>query len=161
MSAEKLKICLAASEFTPLAKTGGLADVAAALSEYLDGAGHDIRALIPLYSSIDTSKLDLQPVDFMQDLVMQCGQHRIPWSVDTAVLPGKSLRIYLLRCPALYDREEIYTSAQDEHLRFLVLTRAAIEMCQHMGFAPDIFHGTTRSAGMSIASAIPTVRASR
>jgi starch synthase len=140
MADEPLKICLAASEFTPLAKTGGLADVAAALSEYLDGQGHDVRALLPFYSSIDTSGLDIHPVEFMQDLVMECGSHRIRWSVDTAQLKDKSLRIYLLRCPQLYDRGGIYTSGADEHLRFLVLTRAAIEMCQHMGFAPDIFH---------------------
>jgi starch synthase len=40
----------------------------------------------------------------------------------------------------LYNRPGIYTSGADEHLRFILLSRAAIEMCQHMGFAPDIFH---------------------
>ena len=140
MANPPLKICLTASEFTPLAKTGGLADVASALSAYLDGQGHDVRALIPFYASIDTTGLDIQPVEFMQDLVMECGPHRIRWSVDTAELKDQSMRIYLLRCPALYDRPEIYTSEGDEHLRFILLTRAAIEMCQHMGFAPDIFH---------------------
>ena len=28
----------------------------------------------------------------------------------------------------------------DEHFRFVLLSRVAIEMCQRMGFAPDIFH---------------------
>ncbi|HKJ17222.1 MAG TPA: glycogen synthase GlgA [Xanthomonadales bacterium] len=140
MAAKPLKIFLTASEFAPLAKTGGLADVASALSENLDGQGHDIRVLLPFYSSIDTSELDIQPVEFMQDLVMQCGPHQIRWSVDTAQLKDKALKIYLLRCPALFNREGIYTSGADEHLRFIMLTRASIEMCQQMGFAPDIFH---------------------
>ena len=39
-----LNICLASAEVTPLAKTGGLADVSAALSAYLHTAGHDVRA---------------------------------------------------------------------------------------------------------------------
>ena len=48
--------------------------------------------------------------------------------------------IYLVHCPALYNRPGIYTAGADEHLRFLLLTRAAIETCQRMGFAPQIFH---------------------
>ena len=140
MASEALKICLVTAEFTPLAKTGGLADVAAALSAYLGDQEHDVRVLMPFYSSIDTSELDVQPVEFMQDLEMECGSHRVRWSVDTLLVKNKSLRIYLLRCPQLYDREGIYSTAADEHLRFLVLARGAIEMCQHMAFAPDIFH---------------------
>ena len=64
----KLNICLASSELSPLAKSGGLADVSSALSVYLDGKGHDIRVLIPFYSSIDTSGLKIVPVDGLQDL---------------------------------------------------------------------------------------------
>ncbi|MDX1556062.1 MAG: glycogen synthase, partial [Xanthomonadales bacterium] len=140
MADAPLKICLASSEFTPLAKTGGLADVTAALSSYLHAQGHDIRVMLPFYQSIDTSGLDIHPVEYMQNLEMRVGPHNIQWSVDAAKLPGKTLEIYLLRCPALYDRSGIYAPGPDEHIRFLFLTRAAIEMCQHMGFAPDIFH---------------------
>jgi starch synthase len=140
MNQQALKICLASSELTPLAKTGGLADVVTALSGYLDSAGHDIRVLLPAYSSIDTSEMQITPVDFLQGLKMQLGPHQVSFSIDSATVPGKPLKIYLLRCPDLYDRPGIYTSGGDEHLRFIMLSRAAIEMCQHMAFAPDIFH---------------------
>jgi len=140
MPDEPLKICLASSELAPLAKTGGLADVISALSVFLHGKGHDIRVLIPLYSSIDTSAMEITPVEFLQDLPMRIGPHELRYSIDTAALPGSALNIYLLRCPELYDRPGLYTSGQDEHLRFILLSRAAIEMCQNMGFAPDIFH---------------------
>ncbi|HJQ61252.1 MAG TPA: glycogen/starch synthase, partial [Burkholderiales bacterium] len=56
-----LNICLATSEITPLAKTGGLADVCGALSAFLHGNGHDVRVLMPRYSSIDTSELEIVP----------------------------------------------------------------------------------------------------
>ncbi|MEX0708767.1 MAG: glycogen synthase GlgA [Woeseia sp.] len=135
-----LKICLASAEVTPLAKTGGLADVAAALSAYLHQAGHDVRVLMPYYSSIDTSGLEIQPVDFLQRLPMRIAHREGHFSIDRTTLPGTDLPIYLLRCPELYDRPGIYTTDDDEHLRFILLSRAAIEMCQHMGFAPDIFH---------------------
>jgi len=140
MPQEPLKICLATSELTPLAKTGGLADVASALSGFLGSKGHDIRVLLPFYSSIDTSALDITQVQYMQNLPIQIGKHHFHYSIDTARLPGTELAIYLLRCPYLYNRPGIYTSGGDEHLRFILLSRAAIEMCQHMGFAPDIFH---------------------
>jgi len=125
---------------TPLAKTGGLADVAAALSLYFDAQGHDIRALMPLHSAIDTSGLDITPVHFLQDRHLWLGNHHYRYSIDTATLPGSALKIYLLRCPELYDRPGVYTGGPDEHLRFIALSRAAIEMCQAMAFAPDIFH---------------------
>ena len=140
MPQEPLKICLVSSELTPLAKTGGLADVASALSGFLDHEGHDIRVLIPFYSSINTSDLEITPVRYMQNLPIQLGSHQLHYSIDTVTLPGTELAIYLLRCPQLYNRSGIYTSGADEHLRFILLSRAAIEMCQHMGFAPDIFH---------------------
>lgn len=135
-----MKICLASSELVPLAKTGGLADVAAALAEFLDSHGHDIRVLIPFYSSMDVSGMQVTPVSFLQNLPMRLGPHQFRFSIDALVLPGKSLTVYLLRCPELYNRPGIYTSDGDEHLRFILLSRAAIEMCQHMAFAPDIFH---------------------
>ncbi|MDH3532108.1 MAG: glycogen synthase, partial [Gammaproteobacteria bacterium] len=61
-------------------------------------------------------------------------------SIDTTTLANSTLSIYLLRCPALYDRAGIYTDDDDEHLRFILLTRAAIELCQQLRFAAHIFH---------------------
>jgi starch synthase len=140
MFEKPLKICLVSSEFTPLAKTGGLADVTAALSAFLNNKGHDIRVLIPFYSTIDTTSLVITPEPSLQNLAIQIGNHYLNYSIDSAVLPNTSQKIFLLRCAELYDRPGIYTAESDEHLRFIFLSQVAIEMCQHMGFAPDIFH---------------------
>lgn len=137
---KKLKICLATSEFAPLAKTGGLADVSAALSAYLHGADHDVRVLMPLYKTLKSDNLLIKPVAKLQDLTVSIGPWDVEYSIDQAVLPKSGMPIFLLRCPVLFDRDELYGSAADEHLRFILLSRAAIEMCQHMQFAPDIFH---------------------
>ena len=139
-SHDKLKICLATSELTPLAKSGGLADVSAALSAYLHGAGHDIRVLMPFHSSIKRVGLQIEPVAGLQDLTISMGPWDVVYSIDRTTLPANGLPVYLLRCPSLYERDTLYTDADDEHLRFILLSRGAIEMCQHMGFAPDIFH---------------------
>lgn len=136
----KLNICLASSELTPLAKTGGLADVNAALSAYLHEAGHDIRVLIPFYSSIRRDGLKIESVPGLQNLPITIGQSDFMYSIDVTTLPGGKLPIYLLRCPALFDRPDLYSESSDEHVRFIFLSRVAIEMCQRMQFAPDIFH---------------------
>jgi starch synthase len=135
-----LRICFVASEVAPLAKTGGLADVAGALPRYLHSKHHDVRLIMPLYSRIDTRALEMHPVQFLQQVPLALGSHVFEFSVYTTQLPGSSLMIYLVHCPALDDRPGIYTGGVDEHLRFLLLTRAAIETCQRMGFAPHIFH---------------------
>jgi starch synthase len=134
-----MRIVLASSELSPLAKAGGLADVCSALACYLHDQGHDVRVLLPFYSAIDTFELEVIPVSGLQNLSLSTGGHEFYYSVDSTLLPGTSMTVYLLRCPELFQRADMY-SGPDEHLRFILLSRAAIEMCQHLAFAPDIFY---------------------
>jgi starch synthase len=138
-SRKKLKICLASAEVAPLAKTGGLADVAAALTAYLHRAGHDVRLLMPRYARLESQGLAIKPVPKLQNLAMRIGPWDVSYSIDRTTLPGADVPVYLLRCPELYGREGIYTQDDDEHLRFILLSRSAIELCQRLRFAPDIF----------------------
>jgi starch synthase len=135
-----LNICLISSEVTPLSKTGGLADVSGSLAKYLHGVGHDVRVFTPLYAQIDRSKLNLRAVEFLQDVALELGPHRYRYSVFAGPLPGSTTTVYLIDCPALYSRATLYTTDVDEHLRFLMLTRAAFECCQRMSWSPDILH---------------------
>jgi starch synthase len=48
--------------------------------------------------------------------------------------------VYFIDCPALYDRPQLYTFDPDEHRRFLLFTRAVLEGCRRLAWAPDIFH---------------------
>jgi starch synthase len=135
-----LNIGLIASEIAPLAKTGGLADVTNALAKYLHRTGHDVRPFLPLYSTIDTASLRTAPVDFLRDVPLEIGPHRYRYSVLSGHLPGSRAPVYLIDCPVLYGRGSIYTADADEHLRFLALTRAALECCQRMRWSPHILH---------------------
>ena len=135
-----LRICFIASELYPLAKTGGLADVAAALPRYLHQQGHDVRVFMPLYSSIGMAALNAKPVHNIQNVELRLGAHTYWFSVMETRAPGSPVPVFLVHCPATYDRPAIYTTNPDEHLRFLVLQRAALESCQRFAFAPDIVH---------------------
>lgn len=134
------RVLFATAEYTPLAKTGGLADVSTALTRYLHRTGHDVRVFVPLYRRIAEQKLPRWPVEFLQNLPMTIGGRELRWSISTGPAPGSDLMLYYVDCPELYDRPGIYTQDADEHVRFLLLTRAALEASQRMGFAPDVFH---------------------
>jgi starch synthase len=143
----KLKICLVTAELAPFAKTGGLADVSGALSAYLHDEGHDVRVLMPLYSTLKSEGLVIQPVPGLQNLTVDIGPWEVEYSIDCATLDN-GMPLFLLRCPALYQRDSLYTQNDDEHLRFTLLARAAFEMCQRMQFAPDIMHCHDWHAGL-------------
>lgn len=135
-----LKVCLIASEIAPFSKTGGLADVSAALTKYLHAAGHEVRLFTPLYSAIDRAHLRAHPAAHLKDVPLALGTHRYRYSACTAELAHASAGIHFIDCPALYARDSIYTADPDEHLRFIALTRAALECCQRLGFSPHIVH---------------------
>jgi len=135
-----MRICFVASEVAPLAKTGGLADVAGALPRHLHDQGHDVRVIMPLYSSIGTAALEMVPIEGAQNVELRLGAHLYRYSLFETRLPGSAVPLYLVHCPAVYDRSTLYTIGPDEHLRFLVLQRAALDGCQRLKFAPDIVH---------------------
>ncbi|MGC3981670.1 MAG: glycogen synthase [Steroidobacteraceae bacterium] len=135
-----MKIAFVASEITPFAKTGGLADVAAALPHALHQLGHDLRVFMPLYASVRNGPFGLQPVPSIQNVPVQLGAYSYQFSLFSTVLPGSTLPIYLIDCPAAFSRSALYTADADEHRRFLLLQRAALESLQRMQFAPDILH---------------------
>ncbi len=124
----------------PYAKTGGLADVAAALLQELKRLGHDVRAFMPLYASVRSAHPELQPVLGLQNVGLSIGASHYSFSIRTASFPNTDIAMYFIDCPPLYDRPTLYTESGDEHRRFLLFTRAAIESCQRLNFVPDIFH---------------------
>ncbi|MCU0758776.1 MAG: glycogen synthase GlgA [Steroidobacteraceae bacterium] len=136
----RLSICMLASEATPFAKTGGLADVAGALTKQLHAAGHDVRLVMPLYAQVDRAAHGIAPVEGFADLPLEFGPHRLRWSLHAATLPRSGARAWFIDVPALYARGTLYTDEADEHLRFIALTRAALELCQRWAWAPQVLH---------------------
>ena len=137
---ERLNVCFVSSELAPLAKTGGLADVASALTAFLHREDHEVSALLPRYRGVEEAVLDLQPIPELEGLRYRAGAHAFEYSIDRATLPDSGMPIHLVNCPRLYHRDSLYTQDADEHLRFVVLSRAALEMCQRLGFSPDVMH---------------------
>jgi len=85
-------------------------------------------------------KLGAQSLQALQDFDVQLGPHQYTFSVLTTHLPGSAAPVYLLDCPALFNRASLYTTDADEHLRFLAFTRAAFTLCQRLQWSPQVMH---------------------
>ena len=135
-----LSLCMLTSEMMPFAKTGGLADVAGALAPELAQRGADVRPFMPLYRSVRQGSWEFLPVAAVQSVELVLGARRYRFSLMSSPIPGTRVTAYFVDCPALFDRPTLYTNDPDEYVRFLVFTRAVIESCQRLQFAPDVFH---------------------
>jgi len=136
----KYGVCLVTAELAPLAKAGGLGDVVAALTKLLHRDGHRVLPFLPLYAELDRRSVAVEPVPGLSGLELAFGPHRYTYSVLRGRRDGGLPDVMLVDCPPLFDRPGLYGSADDEHLRFLLLARAALETCRRLDFAPDIVH---------------------
>jgi len=99
-----------------------------------------VRVYLPLYRRVREIGLTLTPDPILRDVPIQIGRRTFHYSILTTPVADSELEVGLVDCPALYDRPGVYTQDDDEHVRFLLLTRAAIESSQRTKWAPDILH---------------------
>ena len=104
-----------------------------------------MRLFVPFYAQIRRDRIEATRVESLQGLRIVIGSHEYLVDVWRTRLPatptaGSSTNVYLIESDALYARPSLYTSDPDEHRRFLVLTRAALECCRRMNFRPHIVH---------------------
>ncbi len=134
-----VRIAFLSSEVAPFAKSGGLADVAFSLPKALSKLGHEARVFMPLYARIDRDRYGLRSLG-PGPIEIRLRGHTVPFALLPAELPGTGAPVYFVDCPRFYGRPSLYTNDADEPLRFLYFSRAVFEICQRLGFSPDILH---------------------
>lgn len=141
-----LRILIASSECAPFAKTGGLADVAAALAKALWARGHDVRLFVPYYRRIDASGIETTDGLPPFELKFPGGTYKaetrkalMPLSEGGGTNKGP-LPVEFVNIPDLFDRDELYTDDEDEPIRWAAFSRSVLEACQLSGWAPDVIH---------------------
>jgi starch synthase len=149
-----MKLLFASSEIFPLAKTGGLADVAGALPIALHRAKLDIRMLMPAYRGV-AEQAKARPIANLGD----------PFGLGDTILleghlPKHNLPLWLIDNPSLFDREGgPYQDTDgidwpDNDLRFGLLSWAAARLSQAnspVGWVPDILHTHDWQTGLASA----------
>ncbi|MEM6295610.1 MAG: glycogen synthase GlgA [Myxococcota bacterium] len=147
-----MRILQVTSEAVPLAKTGGLADVASGLSRALVAAGDDVRLLMPAYPGC------IEAADATVKFELGDPLGTGPARLLEGRLPGTSVPVWLLSAPALFDRaggpyvDESGRDHADNPLRFGLLGRVAATLSNAgaaLGWAPDVVHAHDWQAGLA------------
>jgi len=128
-----VKILMVASEATPFAKTGGLADVLGSLPAALVRLGDEVGVVMPKYRVAETS--GAEPVWLAMPL--RVGPRA--YAVDIHRLIHRGVQYFFVDCPPLFDRAEIYGDYPDNHIRFALLSQAALGIARHI-FRPLVLH---------------------
>lgn len=144
-----MKILFLASEVDPFAKTGGLADVAAALPKSLAALGHDVRIMMPLYGEVPREALGVRPTG--KRLSVSVGDRTLEGRLFDATLPApptagpkSRVPVYLIACEALFDREGLYQVNGKDHPdnleRFSFFSQTALRLLPQLDWQPEIVH---------------------
>ncbi len=130
---------MVSSESVPFSKSGGLADVVGALSTALASLGEDVRVLLPLYGSGESSSFTELPVTL--ELPLLGGEELVTFSETTL----NKVTYYFLRHPYFTARKGIYgdtsfTPYCDNLRRFALLNKAVLALCKALDWKPDVIH---------------------
>ena len=150
-----MRVLHVAAEVYPLVKTGGLADVVAALPPALAAAGADVRLLLPGLPPILDAVQSARPV---LDIGPAFGALRV--RLLLARMPGTALPVYLVDAPHLYRRGGgPYQAADgsewpDNIRRFALLGWVAAHLAADDAdpdWVPDVVHAHDWHAAMTCA----------
>jgi len=140
--AESYHVAFVTSEMGPYVKTGGLADISAALPKALVRLGHRVTVVLPRYAAIPFPPGESVgsvhvPVD---GLPRSAGFYRSR--------TADGVDVVFVEHPPFYDRPVLYGEYGDNRLRFAFLCRAAIEYLRSRGERPTLFHAHDWQTGL-------------
>ena len=127
-----MNILMVASEATPFAKTGGLADVIGALPATLAASGERVAVVLPAYRE---NVYASPPREAYHRLFIPLGAG---YAVQITQTTERGVDFFFVNCPPLFDRDGIYGHSDDD-LRFAVFSMAALGVARYL-FLPDIIH---------------------
>src|SRR3984885_3105259 len=135
-----MHIVFAASECVPYAKTGGVAEVVAALPKELVRQGHQVTVYVPLYRQVQ-KHLKERKIAIRSLTIPFSYYNRFVTVVNGGTPDG--VQIYFIDCPELFDREFLYETASGDYAdnaeRFGLFCRAVLDSTKILG-VPDVFH---------------------
>ncbi len=136
-----MRVLEVASEATPFAKTGGLADVAGALPEALGRLGCETTLVIPAYREALAKGLPIEPTDLSFEVPI--GTRRPVARILKCRLPDARGEVFLVANDDYYDRPGLYGSPEDypdNAERYIFFCRAALELAGRQATSFDIIH---------------------
>ncbi len=139
-----MNILFTASECVPFVKTGGLADVVGSLAPVLAKEGHDVRVMLPMYTTI--AQEWQSKMQFVLHFDVQLGWRRQYCGV--LMLKKDGVTYYFLDNKYYFGRPYIYGLGGDEYERYGFFCRAVLNALPLLEFHPDILHAHDWQSGM-------------
>jgi len=142
-----LKVLIVSVEVAPLAKVGGLADVAGALPKALRALGHDVRIAMPCYRMIEKN-----PDYPVRTVVKSLPVPINPMTTEEAIIRRTRLKdgtpVYLIGHKHYFteatESKKIYALEPEPYIFF---DRAIPLMLQELDWIPDVIHANDWHTG--------------
>ncbi len=129
-----MKIYYCSSEAYPFSKTGGLADVAAALPKTLLNHGHEIKVVIPFYAHNIDMLTDMEHLG-SSTFVMDNNSYK----ADYYRTYYNDVDYILVRNDDIFARRKFY-GYEDDPIRFTFFNYAILEFMAFSKFIPEVIH---------------------
>ncbi|HYK53364.1 MAG TPA: glycogen/starch synthase, partial [Candidatus Eremiobacteraceae bacterium] len=146
------RVLFVTSEMYPLAHTGGLGDVSAALPAALRELGADVRVVLPMYRSV------------RERAVKKGRPVAVPGTDDVSIVtartPDTDVPVLLVDSPTLFDRDgSLYVDESgadwpDNSIRFAMLSKVAsivASASSPIGWSPQLLHANDWQTGLAVA----------
>ncbi len=137
-----MRLVHATGELFPYIKTGGLADVAGAVTRALADYGHEVAAFLPGYRPV-LEHPELARAETLFSFGIDMGSDFLKGEILT-VKPRKNLTLYLVCRDEYFDRRYPYgrpdRDYEDNAERFIFFSKAVVEVLVRTAFKPDVVH---------------------
>lgn len=139
-----MHILFCASEVAPLAKVGGLADVAGSLPKALAEMGHTVTIVMPKYDVVDVKQFPMtKMLSQVRVAVGNTTEHCTVWKTT---LPDSTVSVYLIENPTYLSKGGVYFDntafvGSFREIQRFVFFCLAIRAVLHEGeMTPDLIH---------------------
>lgn len=141
-----MKVLFLAAEATPLAKVGGLADVAGELPPVLNEIGADVRLAIPFHAPIHALDLPLERIADVEIPHIHGSERAFLYQT-----PVRQHPIYLIDGDPIRAVEKIYSTPETDGHKFTFFSLAALKGMQALDWKPDLLHANDWHTAAAIA----------
>ncbi|HYQ87242.1 MAG TPA: glycogen/starch synthase [Bacteroidota bacterium] len=151
-----IDILYVASEADPFIKSGSIGDLAGSLPKTVKAMGHDIRVMLPGYSSINCRRFQIHNLLRMKDFGIPVSGRSEQASVRSSYLNSENQKVlvYFLANDRYFNREGLYfhpTTKKyfaDNDERFIFFCRGVLETLKKLRWQPQIIHCNDWQCGL-------------
>jgi starch synthase len=140
-----MKVLYLAAEATPLAKVGGLADVAGELPQEMARSGIDIRLCLPLHTTIDRTQYRLKSIASVEVAF----RDELQWASVFETRVG-GVVVWLVDGAPVSASPGIYHQPAKDAAKYTFTNLAVFGVCEALDWIPDILHANDWHAAVSV-----------